>query len=201
MKKLAIFGGTFNPVHEGHLSLCRACMQAFSFDKLLLIPDNHPPHKEAVELASNEDRKRMLELAASNEFRMEVSDIEFRMGGTSYTVNTVSALMKEYPDWELYLILGTDMLLTFREWKEWERILSMVFLITGERRDEEYIRLCMERETYKALKEKIFVIQYPPIEVSSTEIRKLLKEGKDVRGLLNPSVLQYIKEKKLYGCV
>ena len=133
--RIGIFGGTFNPPHKGHKRMALEMMRAASLDKILIIPTFTPPHKTAPELAGTEDRMKMCELLFSEDC-FEVSGIEIRREGKSYTVDTVSELKKLYPDDELFLIIGSDMLLTFHEWRKPFEILSMVTLCVATRENE-----------------------------------------------------------------
>ena len=109
MKKIAMFGGSFNPPHIGHLELAQAFIDRLSLDKLLLIPVFSPPHKSGSEMASAQHRLNMCKLLEKYNNKIEVSDIEVIRGGSSYTVDTLKALQALYPDDELFLIIGADM--------------------------------------------------------------------------------------------
>lgn len=196
MKRIGIFGGTFNPVHNGHLNLLRQVQTQMQFDEVLLIPSHLPPHKEASDLASGKDRLRMLALALEDMPEAGVCDVELHKGGKSYTIETLKKLKRIFPTAELYFIVGTDMLLTFDQWKQWRDILKLTFLVASGRDQGEYESLCKKAEELNP--ERIFVLQTEPFPVSSTEIRTKLKAGKDVSELLPPSVLRYIQEKGLY---
>lgn len=200
MEKIGIFGGTFNPIHLGHTNFCGECQRRFQFDRLLLIPTNLPPHKAAPELASNEDRLNIVRLAARKLPGAEASDLEYRLGGRSYTVRTLEFLRQEYPQAQLCLLIGSDMLRSFRQWKDFERILGLAQLIAGARMREEYDELLSVRDGYGELARRITVAQLPVREISSTQIRELLRTGGDVTGLLDPLVYAYIRERGLYGC-
>ena len=123
MMKIGIYGGTFNPPHTGHLHAAKQAVQILDLDKLLLIPDRIAPHKE-IPAGSPvpQQRLEMLRIAAAGEPKMEVSDIELKREGASYSYLTVEALREIYPDAELYLLMGTDMFLSFDTWMNPERI-------------------------------------------------------------------------------
>ncbi|MEG2428866.1 MAG: nicotinate-nucleotide adenylyltransferase, partial [Oscillospiraceae bacterium] len=115
--KIGIFGGSFNPIHNGHLNLCYQCNKIFNFDEILLIPTNIPPHKSNAQFISNSHRINMINLAIENQALIKSSEIEFQLGGTSYTYNTIIALKKIYPiDTEFYFLIGSDMLEIFDKW-------------------------------------------------------------------------------------
>ena len=196
MKKIGLFGGTFNPVHNGHLNLLRQIQAEMQFDELLLIPSHIPPHKEVSDLASGKDRLQMLALAIEDMPEAGVCDIELHTSGKSYTIDTLRKLRRIFPTGEFYFIVGTDMLLTFDEWKQWRDILKLTYLVASGRNEGEYTSLVKKAEELN--RERIIVLQTEPFPVSSTEIRKKLKVGEDVSELLPPKVLRYIEQKRLY---
>lgn len=197
--RIGIFGGTFNPVHKGHLLLCRQVSEKLGLDRVLLIPTNIPPHKEAAELASNAHRLEMLRLAVGDDPVLTVSDIEYRLGKKSYTFFTLTALRQEYPDGEFYLIMGSDMLLTFDEWYRYRDIMDMAFLVAGARQEGEYAALCEKQK--KLGEDRVFIVRTEIMDISSTELRQKLKAGEDVSVWLEPAVECYIKEHGLYKTV
>ena len=166
------------------------------FDELLLIPSHLPPHKEASDLASGKDRLQMLTLAVEDMPEIGVCDIELHKSGKSYTIETLRKLRRIFPTAEFYFIVGTDMLLTFDEWKQWRDILKLTYLVASGRDEGEYDRL---REKARKLDgDRIIVLKTQPLPLSSTEVRKKLKAGEDVTELLPPKVLHYIEQKRLY---
>lgn len=142
----------------------------------------------------------MVELALRNEPDFAASSIEYTLGGKSYTVRTLEALREHCPQADFYLLIGADMFFTFRQWREWERILCLANLIAGARQEDEYQKLCREREGYREEKERISILRCAPEEMSSTRIREELKRDGDVSRWLDPAVEAYIKEHGLYGC-
>ena len=124
--RIGVYGGTFNPIHRGHLTAARAAADALGLEKVLLIPDNLPPHKALpAGSATGEDRLEMCRLTAGEVPGMEVLDLELRRSGPSYTSDTLAELHAQYPDDELWLLVGSDMFLSLQEWHEPERILSL----------------------------------------------------------------------------
>ncbi len=174
-------------------------MRALSLDKLIMIPDSLPPHKEISSVApSAEERLRMTELAA-REIGAEVSDVEIKRGGRSYTVDTLAELRKLYPEDELWLIMGTDMLLSIEEWHRAEDILKSVRIATAPRRGDDLAVLLRHAEYLtKRYGAEIRVIDAKAIEISSSEIRKSFDNG-SYRQFLTRAVCDYIEEKGLYG--
>ncbi|MBP3330600.1 MAG: nicotinate (nicotinamide) nucleotide adenylyltransferase [Clostridia bacterium] len=190
--RIGLFGGTFNPVHSGHVNLVKNFKEKLSLDKVLVIPTAQPPHKEAKELVSSEDRINMCRLAFGE--LAEISDIEISRGGKSYTVETLRELKKIYKDDEFYFLVGSDMLLSFKRWYRWEEILTMCTLCATDRNNEQS---CKEAD--KDFFEKIIFCDFEKTVVSSSEVREKLEKGESVLSLLPSEVYDYIKEKGLYN--
>ena len=198
--RIGIFGGTFDPPHAGHKKYADELKVRLSLDKLIVIPTSTPPHKEKVNSASAEDRLNMLKLLFRNEADVEVSDMEIARGGRSYTYETVTLLHGIYPDDELIFLLGSDMLFTFHQWLNPDVILSHVKICAVTRSDEineEELREYVEKH-FPEKKERFITCGFDPIEISSTQIRNAVRDGKSVDGLVDREVLKYIKEKELY---
>lgn len=193
-ERIGIFGGTFNPIHNGHLHLLKETQAALSFDKILLIPAGIPPHKAPKSLASGADRLEMARLAAMEMENVSVSDIELKSGGRSYTIHTLLKLKTLFPEAAFTLIMGADMLLSFDQWYRWRDILALASLAAAARSDGEYESLV---EKGKALG-RTQVVRLTPFPVSSTQVREKLAAGEDVSGLLPHRVLSYILKKGLY---
>ncbi len=190
--RIGIFGGTFNPVHNGHVNLAKNFKEKLKLDKVLVIPTGIPPHKQAEHLVSSEDRMEMCRLAFGD--IAEVSDIEILRGGKSYTVETLEELKRIYKDDDFYFLVGSDMLLSFKRWYRWEDILSMCTLCATDRDTE---GTC--RDADKELFEKIIFCDFPKTVVSSSEVRQKLMSQQDVTTLVPAEVEKYIREKGLYN--
>lgn len=190
--KIGVFGGTFNPPHNGHVRLAKAAADELKLDKLLVIPSCIPPHKIAAKLADGQDRLEMCRLAFGCDPRFEVSPMELERGSRSYTVETLRELKALYPDSELYFIVGSDMLESFDKWYLWQEILSLSVLCAASR--EEGYNPDLSR--FGKLAERIKIITLDPLEVSSTQIRN--STGEVSPELLDPKVAVYIREHGLY---
>lgn len=198
--KIGIFGGAFNPIHNGHLALAKCYCDSLKLDKVLFIPTAVPPHKTADYLVSPADRINMVHLAADNNPVFEVSDIEFKRQGKSYTYDTLTELKAIYPDGEFYLIIGADQFLTFHYWYNYEAILDMVTVCTSAREDEQEKQTLLEYAKNNAeMQGKYFIADYPVIRLSSSEIRDKIKRGEDISALVPKRVFEYIVEKRLYS--
>lgn len=190
--KIGVFGGTFNPPHNGHVRLAKAAADELKLDKLLVIPSCIPPHKIAAKLADGQERLEMCRLAFGCDPRFEVSPMELERGSRSYTVETLRELKALYPDSELYFIVGSDMLESFDKWYLWQEILSLSVLCAASR-EEGY---SPDLSRFGKLAERIKIITLDPLEVSSTQIRN--STGEVSPELLDPKVAVYIREHGLY---
>ena len=190
--KIGVFGGTFNPPHNGHVRLAKAAADELKLDKLLVIPSCIPPHKIAAQLADGQERLEMCRLAFGCDPRFEVSPMELERGSRSYTVETLRELKALYPDSELYFIVGSDMLESFDKWYLWQEILSLSVLCAASR-EEGY---SPDLSRFGKLAERIKIITLDPLEVSSTQIRN--SAGEVSPELLDPKVAAYIREHGLY---
>lgn len=198
--KIGIFGGTFNPPHLAHLNIAEDFFGRLSFDKLIIIPTYQPPHKQAQSLADGEDRLEMCRLLFDAE-NTEISDIEIRRQGKSYTYDTLCQLEEKYPGAELYLIIGSDMLLSFHKWYRYEDILRKCTLcvLTRENDIDNAHMKAYAIEVLGLGEGDIVFSSLEPTVLSSTRIREMVARGEDVSTLTGEKVWAYIKEKRLYN--
>lgn len=197
MKKVAIFGGTFNPVHIEHISLCKSAIKELGLDKLIVMPTFISPHKDNKTSLSAVDRLNMLKLAFDGVDKVEVSDFEILKEGKSWTYQTIEHFYKE--DQRLFFIVGGDMLNDFKTWKFPERILKKATLAVFERqsiftdfeKEQEYFRKNFNTEFVK--------LSYLGKDFSSTKIRTYAKFSLSLDGLMPKSVEEYIKKNGLYA--
>ena len=200
MERIGIYGGTFNPPHIGHSQAAKQAVKALGLSKLLIIPAYAPPHKAVLPTNSPTagQRLEMLRIAVADCPGIEVSDMELRREGVSYTVETVQALKRQYPDGELVLLMGTDMFLTFESWMRWEEILQNAALGVFYRGDKgEKPAIARKKEELEALGAKVTLVQNDVIAISSTQMRRLLA-FRCAGELLPAGVLDYIRENRLY---
>lgn len=193
VKKTGIFGGAFNPVHNGHVRLAEEAVKQLKLRRLLIIPTYVSPHKH-TELAPYEDRAEMCRRAFGHIPGAEVSDIEVRLGGTSYTINTVRALKDLYPDEQFFLLIGGDMLFSFDQWFKYESLLKET-KVCAVARDSDSLVDMME---YANELGRIKVLPTQAVEMSSTAVRKTVAEGGDISGMVPQGSAEYIREKGLY---
>lgn len=196
---IGVFGGAFNPVHNGHMNLAEIYYKGLKLDKLIFIPTAKPPHKTDEYLVSGEDRVNMLQLACEDK-PYEISTLEFDREGKSYTYDTLLELKKIYPDSKLFLIIGADQFFYFDKWYRYKDILSMAVLCTSARENEKEKNEIRAFAEILGIGDSFFLSSEPVLKVSSSEIRAGIKEKKDISSLLPPKVLNYILEKGLY-CV
>lgn len=198
MARIGIFGGTFNPVHKGHISIAKQMKESCNLDKVLVIPVNFPPHKTAISLASNKQRYDMCKLAFEGDSAFEVTSLELERGGQSYTIETLMELKKLYPNDTFYLILGSDMIYHFDLWKDYKKILKEAILLTGARDKEDVKKMEEKAEEFKLLGGDVRVIPIKVQPASSTKIRMMLFQSLDVSEYLDNAVEEYIHINKVY---
>ena len=204
--KIGVYGGAFNPPHLGHITAARAVFELLKLDKLLIIPTGRPPHKTLPPGTPAPDQRLELSRLAAEQTglgdRIEVSDMELRREGNSYTADTLARLKEQYPEDELWLLMGADMFLTLQSWREPERILSLAGIAAFGRSeaDTEALFSVQRDYLYRAYPQaRIFTLSVPGVvDVSSSELREKLVRGEG-GGLLAPAVYGYILREKLYG--
>src|SRR6266851_2309060 len=195
--RVGVLGGTFDPIHIGHVEVAKAAMECARLDRVLFVPSAQPPHRAAAE-ASAEDRLAMSRLAFDGDSRLEVSDVEVKRGGKSYTVDTLQELHRSLPDDELFLILGWDAARLFRTWHQPEGVSALAsFVIVG--------RPGMPPPKQAELKlagldpDRVVVCLLPTPDISGSELRRAIAAGKSVAGKLPPAVERYIAAHHVYG--
>lgn len=190
-RKTGVFGGTFNPVHKGHVFIANEFLSRLSLDLLLIIPNRIPPLK-ADKSVSGEDRMNMLKIAFSGTERVEISDIELKREGMSYTCDTVAELKRLYPDDELFFLIGDDWAEGFVRWRNYREILSNARLVVAKRSGED-IKEALDRLERECGKRPI-ELNNEMLPLSSGGFREDPKKEK-----LPDGVFEYIQEKGLYG--
>ena len=195
---IGLFGGSFDPIHDGHLSLVHAFADALSLDRVILMPTGMPPHKVKLSSTSDEDRLTMCRLAVRDDLLVDVSDYEIQQGGASFTVDTLTYLTEQHPYDRFYLLMGADMFLTLLSWNNFEDIVEMAVLCTVPRDDEPMDKLLAYAKTYETLGATCRVLDMPLRRISSTQIRRRAQSGQSLDGLVPSAVAQYIAERGLY---
>lgn len=196
--KIALYGGAFNPVHLEHLNIVLAAKRALGLDKVIVIPTNISPHKKGVMSARGKDRLAMCRLAFQGVDGVEVSDVELKRGGVSYSYVTCRHFKKIYPNDDLFFIIGADMLKTFELWKEPDEILKCTTLAVCARENADELSPYIKK-FQKRFKKEIVNFGYVGKPVSSTRVRTLAALGEDTAGLVPESVRLYIRKRSLYA--
>ncbi|MBQ9099097.1 MAG: nicotinate-nucleotide adenylyltransferase [Clostridia bacterium] len=197
--RIGIYGGTFAPVHRGHVAAAEAFMKQMELDLLYVIPAGLPPHKQIDAADDPAHRLAMCELAFAGKKGVIVSDMEIRREGKSYTVDTLRALTSD--DRRLFLLMGTDMMLTLDTWREPQEIFRLCYPIYIRRENDPILeaQIIKKNETYQQKYGKIARrLVADVIELSSTEIRDRVREGREIDSLVPPAVADYIRQKGLY---
>lgn len=200
---LGILGGTFNPIHTGHIRLALYVQETLKLSRVLVIPDRIPPHKKAPDLLPGQDRLELCRKACGPYPQLEVSDMELRREGNSYTVDTLNALKKQFPNASLTLIVGSDMFLTIDSWKNSREIFQLAQICTGARKKEDINRLENKKKKLQALGAVCHILDLPVFEVSSTQIRRAVELGADKNYLsawMGEEEAEFLLQKGFYQC-
>jgi nicotinate-nucleotide adenylyltransferase len=213
--RLGLFGGTFNPIHSGHVLAAQIIRDRFKLDQVWFIPSHIPPHKSSDEVASAEHRMNMVRLAVTGLSGLIPSSIELEDEGTSYSILTLGKIKKHFPEAHLFFILGVDAFIEIDTWRSYEEVLEQCSFIVISRPgydllkaedvlDGAYTDRMLEVEQDKDLNQgnesayKIYLISINALDIASTQIREKAKAGGPISGLVPLSVEEYIKEHKLY---
>ncbi len=202
-KRIGIMGGTFNPIHHGHLVTAQEALDQFHLDKIIFIPTGDPPHKIEDLLANAEDRYLMTEIATSSNDNFFVSRIEIDRKGKSFTIDTVKKLRKTYGmDSELFFVTGADAILEILTWKNTDEIVTLTKFIAATRPGHDLSKIRDLKSTVFKSEEKadeeISIMEIPVLAISSTNIRKRIKENRPINYLVPEGVSNYIIKHGLY---
>lgn len=199
MSRIGILGGTFNPIHNGHIQMAKYSHDAAKLDKVILMPTFVPPHKESANLVSCEHRLNMCRLACLNLPYAEVSDFEIKLEGKSYTYRTLELLKSQNKNDEFFFIVGADMFLSMQNWKNPEIIFELATVIAIPRDEDSVSQLSNHYENVlKKMGAKAIVLKDSVLTVSSTYIRDNIDNQSALQSLIDSRVYNYIKENNLY---
>ena len=210
MKKVGIFGGTFDPVHLGHLRAAEEFAEDLGLDHVIMIPSANPPHRAESPSASPADRLEMIRLATTDNPRLEASDLELKRGGFSYTVDTLRDLKGRYPGWELYMALGSDAYNDISQWRQPGEVISIAHLVLLNRPGFPVDLLGPLPENLRAEFVPDGDIYCHPagttlrstsvsaLDISASRIRFMVSHGLSIRYLVHSAVFEYIQRKGLY---
>lgn len=201
MNKLLILGGTFDPIHNGHIKMLESFYDFIKPDKALLVPTNIPVHKEYKSNATAQDRLNMCKLAVEDFENVYVSDIEIKRKGRSYTIDTLRDLKLIYPEFDMFFLTGADMFMTLQHWKSPKEILNLCTLCSLPRDGVNINKLKNQEKFLKKIcpDSKFVILEVDEVDISSTQIRSLVESSLNVSDLVPKKVLSYIKENKLYS--
>lgn len=198
-KKIGIMGGTFNPIHIGHLILGQTALEQFQLDKVLFMPTKNPPHKRNDNIVDDAIRAEMVWIAIKDNPHFELSTFEMDREGITYTVDTLIQLTKQNPDEEYYFIVGADSLFYIDRWKEPATIFELSKLLAavrGQTTNKDMLQKIAElNETFHA---SVELLNSPNIDISSTVIRERVKNGMEIQYYVVPDVARYIQINNLY---
>ncbi|WP_265101846.1 nicotinate-nucleotide adenylyltransferase [Demequina pelophila] len=183
-----MLGGTFDPIHLGHLAIASEVCAELGLDQVLLVPANGQPFKEGMEAASPAHRLAMCRLVAEDDERLAVSPVDIERGGTTYTVDTLMDLRAQRPDAELFFITGADALARLDEWREPERLTELATFVGVTRPGHSLVRLEWPH----------VLVEAPELAISSTDVRRRVRNGRPIRYLVPRRVAEYIAEHGLY---
>ncbi|MFZ4813543.1 MAG: nicotinate-nucleotide adenylyltransferase [Phototrophicaceae bacterium] len=196
--RVGIFGGSFNPLHQGHLIVAEFAAESFDLDYVLFAPVLHPPHKDGSGMVAIGHRLKMIELAIASNARFKLSRVDIERPGPHYSVDTVKLIQDEYPTSQLYFVMGGDSLKSYPAWYKPMEIIQYARLAVMRRPSSRPVQPDMHDGLLPGLSDYVDMIEAPPIGISSTRVREQLSRGKSVRYLLPDAVLDYIHAHHLY---
>ncbi len=197
--RLGILGGTFDPIHMGHLRMAEAVYRRMGLEQVLFVPAYMPPHKLGMYYAAAGERYAMTELAVAAYPHFVVSDIELRRSGVSYTIDTLRELRRLYPLRELYFIIGADSLAQLHTWHNIEEMLELITFVAAGRPGYEGVLDKVARRLGKRARERVVLLDTPEYDISSTDIRARIRRKESLAGLVPQAVEQYIYQHGLYA--
>lgn len=200
MARIGIMGGTFDPIHNGHLMLGRQACEEYQLDQIWFMPSGQPPHKKNHKVTDSKERLRMVELAVQSDPRFLCSDFEIQRPGNTYSAETLRLLKERYPEHQFFFIIGADSFYQIERWYHPEQVMEMVVLMVAGR---EYSDAdCSMEEQKNKLEDlygaRILFLHCPELDVSSSELRRMAEAGRSIEGLVPEPVLHYIRSCGLY---
>ncbi|MBF0533225.1 MAG: nicotinate-nucleotide adenylyltransferase [Candidatus Omnitrophica bacterium] len=189
VKQIGILGGTFNPIHIGHLAIAQTVLDKLGLDKIVFVPSFFPPHKSEKNLVPAADRLRMVQLAVEGNSGFEVSDFEIQKGGKSYSVDTVTHFTQILPPKsKIFFIIGEDAVAGLPDWRRINDLAAMAIFVVVNRKGFEHAKSAIPARS----------IEMPALDISSSEIRKKIRAGESIQYLVPEKVAQYIQKNDLY---
>lgn len=198
--RIGIYGGTFDPVHHGHLVLAEQCREQCQLDEVWFVPAAQPPHKLDSIISPSNARCEMIEFAIAGHPHFKLSRLELERTGPSFTVTTLEQLHAEDASHELFLLIGADSLRDLPQWREPQRILELATVIAVNRGDRPLPdRASLERQLGASASSKLKLVQMPGIDLSASDIRQRVSSGRSIRYLVPRAVEAYLHQHRLYA--
>lgn len=196
--RIGIYGGSFDPVHMGHINAALAFKEELSLDKIIVIPAYQPPHKKGLALTPSEHRMNMCKIAFGNLEGFEVSDMEIKREDEGYMSDTVAQLRELYPNDEFFLLMGGDMLLYFQHWHAWQKITDEAVLAVAARNFDDDSALEAEAAVLRSYGAEVRIIPIDVKEISSTSVRESVRKADDISSMVPQGIADYIWDHYLY---
>ena len=196
--KIGIYGGSFDPVHNGHVNAALTFKEELSLDKIIIVPAYQPPHKKGLALTPSEHRMNMCNIAFGGLEGFEVSDIEIKREDEGYMADTVAQIREQYPEDELFLLIGGDMLLYFQKWYAWHKITDEAVIAAAARNWEDDAALEAEAAVLRSYGAEVRIVPIDVKEISSTAVREAVKRSDDIASMVPKGVDDYIWDHYLY---
>lgn len=199
---IGILGGTFNPIHSGHIMMAKEALSNVpEIESVIFMPISKPPHKAEDNIVSDSHRINMINLAIADVDKVSVSDLEINRGGYTYTIDTIKQIQNEYPNVIIYLIIGTDSFLNFRKWKDYMQLLKLVKIVVINRDSNKFHKAVETKNEFISDNHglEIILINSKPIDISSSQIRDSVTHGREINSdVIDEKVYKYIIDNNLY---
>lgn len=196
--RIGIYGGSFDPVHNGHINAARNFMEELSLDKIIIVPAYCSPFKKGLAVTPSQHRLNMCNIAFGNTEGFEVSDAEILRADEGYMSDTVAQIREQYPDAELFLLLGSDQLLTFQKWHAWSKITDEATVATAARTWDDDVAMEAAAAVLRSYGAEVIIVPIDVKELSSTDVREAVRRGDDISAMVPPGVAEYIWDNYLY---
>lgn len=194
-RKIGIMGGTFDPVHMGHLMVAESAREKLQLDRIIFMPSGFPPHKEKAEVSESHHRFRMIELSIEDNCFFDASEIEILRRGETYTIDTLREWRQHFPQDEIFFITGADAMDTIILWKDYEQLFDYATFVVAVRGDRKKYQLKPQHQRFE---DSIIILDTPCIDISSTQIRQNIRDDISIRYMVLEPVRKYIYENGLY---
>lgn len=196
--RIGIYGGSFNPIHNGHIDLALQCLRALHLEKILVVPANYAQSKLKSNVLDAEQRLAMCVLACKDHANLEVSDLEVRNCGKNYTVNTLETISEMYPSYELFLLMGSDVFASVGSWYKFDEIKTMAVLCVVPRYTGEVLYIKKTDAMLRRMGARTVVVEHDVTVISSTRVRDRIRKNEKISDLVDSRVEQYILHRGLY---